>query len=154
MDLKTLSTFAGWDIVEDSALAIGAPVLSGGSPIWKIGTSTVVPTPVPTPTPDISHIENGTAITPPRLNTDAPRLVNANPPSYVNAEGQRIQLMSTPLLDMPTVMVSTQQVRVIQGVESGDLRVPMMQGSLIYLLNGGLNLPNGVEQEFFMLANR
>lgn len=156
VELKTLSTFIGLDIVEDSALAIGTPVLSmnGGSPIWKIGTSTVIPSPPPTPTPDISHIENGTAIIPPRLNIDTPRLVTANPPSYTNAQGQRIQLMSTPLLDMPTVMVSTQQVRVIQEVESGDLRVPMMQGSLIYLLNGGLNLPNGVEQEFFMLANR
>jgi len=32
----------------------------------------------------------------------------------------------------------------------GDIRIPLMQGSLIDLVNGGVKLPENVEQEFFM----
>ncbi len=66
--------------------------------------------------------------------------------------------MSTPLGDTPTQIISLGEIRQMQqesaggtdGVRSPDIRIPLGQNSLIQLVNGGLNLPTGIEQEFFM----
>ena len=34
---------------------------------------------------------------------------------------------------------------------NSDIRVPVGDNSVIELINGGVNLPNGVEQQFFVL---
>ena len=167
--LQQLSTFtdAGWNIEGDSALAVGTPVLSmNGAPIWKIRTQ-VAPTPDPTPTPTpapaptptpvvditslITQIVNGTATLTPVIPTFTPPTLPAQAPQQFSVGGERVQLASVPSSDAPNQLVGTQEARaMMQGPETGEFRVPLGQNSLIQLINGGVKLPEGIEQQFFM----
>ena len=72
-------------------------------------------------------------------------------PQIFNSGGQIVQLSGVPLEDTPMQLVGTQEARAImQGSANGDLKIPLGQNSLVQLINGGVRLPEGVEQEFFM----
>ena len=72
-------------------------------------------------------------------------------PQIFNSGGQIVQLSGVPLEDTPMQLVGMQEARAImQGSANGDLRIPLGENSLIQLINGGVRLPEGVEQEFFM----
>ena len=69
--------------------------------------------------------------------------------------------MSTPLGDTPTQIISLSDVRQMQQesadgssgaatVGSTNVRIPLGSNSLIQIVNGGVSLPVGVDQEFFM----
>ena len=128
--------------------------------VLTIATGVVVPpspSPVvsnPTSSPDTSHIENGTAVSVPKVVLDVSNLAMTNTSGQFEVGGQSIQMLSAPQSGSSTVTIGMQQLRTMQENETGDIRVPVMQGSVLNLLNGGLSLPSGVEQEFFMIANR
>lgn len=128
--------------------------------VLTIATGVVVPPspfPVvsnPTSSPDTSHIENGTAVSVPKVVLDVSNLAMTNTSGQFEVGGQSVQMLSAPQSGSSTVTIGMQQLRTMQENETGDIRVPVMQGSVLNLLNGGLSLPSGVEQEFFMIANR
>ncbi|AFL68760.1 filamentous hemagglutinin N-terminal domain-containing protein [Sulfurospirillum barnesii] len=149
-EMMNSSTYAGWSILEDTTLAKNYPTLrmaSSGN-VWVIGTKS---TPTPnnqTQTPNVTAIVNGTAITPPVLPNFTPP---TQAPQPLNAGGVMLQLASVPSGDVPSQLVGTPEARaMMQGADVGDLRVPLGQNSQIQLVNGGVNLPAGVEQQYFM----
>lgn len=157
-EMKTLSTYTGWNIT-------GA---DGAYPTLTLGTGAnaaytwqmihpVTPTPTPTPTnnptqtPNVTAIVNGTAITPPVIPNFTPLTPPTQAPVQLSANGATVQLASIPSGDSPSQLVGTQEARMMmQGEAVGDLRVPLGQNSLIQLINGGVRLPEGLEQQFFM----
>ena len=113
-------------------------------------TANITTPPTQDITPIITQIINGTAITPPVI----PSFVPPPPvqaPQQFNVGGTRVQLASVPSSDTQSQLVGTQEARaMIQGEEVGDLRIPLGQNSRIQLINGGVRLPDGLEQQFFM----
>ncbi len=113
-------------------------------------TANITTPPTQDLTPIITQIINGTAITPPVIPSFAPP-PPVQAPQQFNVGGTRVQLASVPSGDSPSQLVGTQEARaMIQGEEVGDLRIPLGQNSRIQLVNGGVRLPDGLEQQFFM----
>ena len=168
--MKDLSVFtnANWDIVEDSTLIKGAPVLSWqvgkdgvGKPIWLSGT--IVP-----PSQDIgqnSAIQKniGKVITP-IVNKESitqvilpqiTRLSNKNTNIAFNVVENK-QIVSKPIEGQLTQRITLGEARQMQlesGVSGEEVRIPLSRSSMIELVNGGVNLPDGVEQEFYVAEN-
>lgn len=105
----------------------------------------------------IDAIASGIAVQPPVVPNFTPPPLPSIPQQF-SFGGQAVQLMSTPLGESPTQIISLGEIRQMQqentsgaeGVKSPDIRIPLGQNSLIQLVNGGLRLPEGIEQEFFM----
>jgi len=137
-----------------------------------LGTTDPVTPPAPTPdpvtpsttpavvvatTPDVAHIVNNNAITV-HVPSFTPPVAPVQAPQQFNFGGQTVELMSTPNKtgETPTKVVSLADVKEMQSEKgnvnggNNEIRVPLMAGSLIDLVNGGVKLPAGVEQEFFM----
>ena len=167
-EMNTLTTYsdAEWDIVVDSSLIKMFPQFASSGSIWRMNPvatidpgegGTVTPPAAQNLEPIVSQIVNS-VIRPPVIPTFTPPAPPAPSPQQFSFGGQPVQLMSTPSGGTPTQVVSMQEVRQMQqesggnggGNPNGDIRVPLMAGSLIDLVNGGVRLPNGVEQEFFM----
>ena len=90
----------------------------------------------------------------------APGNVVAVPPtvSLPFAQGEPLAVLSTPKSDEPTTAVTLSQARVMtggqgSGVSDGtrEVRVPVSRNSLAEIVNGGLKLPGGVEQQLFVV---
>jgi hypothetical protein len=90
-----------------------------------------------------------------------------NPLPFVSAAfgpGERFAVVSSPSASEPTQAVTLAQARSMmqspgQNVGNGgasdavrDVRVPVSRNSLADIVNGGVRLPNGVEQELFVVA--
>lgn len=174
-ELKTQSTYT--TALGDGAWNMGGenghyPILGfqvdGAESIWVMaeGPMPVDPTPTPVPTPTtpivetpkiIDAIASGIAVQPPVVPNFTPPPLPSIPQQF-SFGGQAVQLMSTPLSESPTQIISLGEIRQMQqenasgaeGVKSPDIRIPLGQNSLIQLVNGGLRLPEGIEQEFFM----
>ncbi len=59
---------------------------------------------------------------------------------------------TTPTGENPNKIVSLGELQQANaGV--GEVRVPLSDNSIVDLVNGGVNLPNGVEQQFFIVAD-
>lgn len=141
----------------------------------ELNTASGGSTPAPTPrvqTSDdlvtktqalITQIVNDTAIQTPVIPSFTPPVLTLpTPPQSFSIGGQPVQLMSTPLGDTPTQIISLSDVRQMQQESAGgssgaattvgstNVRIPLGSNSLIQLVNGGVNLPAGVDQEFFM----
>ena len=147
----TLSDGTNGGVVGNYLLAANTATTTAN--ITAVSTPPVTP-PVTPPTQDltpiITQIINGTAITPPVIPNFTPP-PPAQAPQQFNAGGARVQLVSVPSGDTPSQLVGTQEARaMVQGGEVGDLRIPLGQNSHIQLVNGGVHLPDGLEQEFFM----
>ncbi|MBN1840499.1 MAG: filamentous hemagglutinin N-terminal domain-containing protein [Campylobacterales bacterium] len=156
--MKESATYAGWDILEDNTLNSNYPTLrmASSGTVWVMGTKST-PTPIPTPTnnptqtPNVTAIVNGTAITLPVIPNFTPPTPPTQAPQQFSVGGQMVQLVSIPSTDVASQLVGTPEARVMmQGADVGDLRVPLGQNSQIQLVNGGVNLPAGVEQQYFM----
>ena len=75
----------------------------------------------------------------------------------------QLAIISAPTGNEPTQTVSLSQARIMMqsaGAGAGDsnivpdVRVPVSRNSLVEIVNGGVRLPTGVEQELFVvLAN-
>ncbi|ATB68950.1 Heme/hemopexin-binding protein [Sulfurospirillum diekertiae] len=95
---------------------------------------TLAPTVSTSREPNIAHIENGVAVRSPFF-------------------AETIQTLETPSNTTPPL--EWVGLEVLQGVlhtaSSGDTRVPLWSNSLIQLVNGGVHLPEGLDQQFFMV---
>lgn len=129
-----------------------------------------IPTPT-TPPSVISAIVNNTAVEQPRVvQTFTPQYTTNSAPltTYVRG-GESITLASTTGNENANTLVSLSEIRQMQrasGTPSGtteqstsgettgvdaSIRVPLSRGSLIDIVNGGVKLPENVEQEFYVL---
>jgi filamentous hemagglutinin family protein len=129
---------------------------------------TPTPIPEPTPKPDpiiekekenvrnvITAITNNeaTKFTPPKIETP---LISTNTIDTVSF-GENKMLVSKPIEGQSTKRVSLSQAKEMQsenGIISNEVRVPLSRNSIIELVDGGVRLPNGVEQEFYMADER
>ena len=152
-----------------------APLSQINDAITQVGQSAGViarPTlPNITPPSVISAIVNNTAIEQPRFAqtfTSTPTITYTPPTTYVR-EGQNITLASRSSDENANTLVSLSEIRQMQrasGTPSGtteqstsgettgvdtSIRVPLSRGSLIDIVNGGVKLPENVEQEFYVL---
>ncbi|WP_305531927.1 hypothetical protein [Sulfuricurvum sp.] len=141
--------------------------------------STPIPTPAPEPTAVepvqeqivnsiVTTIVNSTTVTPPAPIVVAPL---APQPKQVQTQAQNNTLLQTILPQSSTngesfglvgstdgsssvqtvTMEQLQSAATAQGM--GEIRVPLANNSMVELVNGGVNLPNGVSQEFYVVDN-
>lgn len=171
--MQNKETFKDWDIEEDSTILKGTPFLawqkSGNSytKIWVIGTKEATPDPVD-PTPDpvdpkpevkkiVDSITNQTATTVnlPNIETSTTPNNSGRNTDISFSQGENKMLVSRPIEGQDTKRVSLSEARQMQ-IQSGgsgdEVVVPLSNSSIIQLIDGGVNLPIGVEQEFY-LAN-
>lgn len=171
--MQNKETFKDWDIEEDSTILKGTPFLawqkSGNSytKIWVIGTKEATPDPV-VPKPDpvvpkpevkkiVDSITNQTATTVnlPNIETSTTPNNSGRNTDISFSQGENKMLVSRPIEGQDTKRVSLSQARQMQ-IQSGgsgdEVVVPLSNSSIIQLIDGGVNLPIGVEQEFY-LAN-
>lgn len=152
-----------------------APLSQINDAITQVGQSAGViarPTlPNITPPSVISAIVNNTAVEQPRVvQTFTPQhTTNYAPPTTYVRGGESITLASTAGNENANTLVSLSEIRQMQrasGTPSGtteqstsgettgvdaSIRVPLSRGSLIDIVNGGVKLPENVEQEFYVL---
>ena len=77
--------------------------------------------------------------------------------------GERLALVSSPRANEPTLALLLSQVLSMtqgpgqngSGASDGirDVRVPVSRNSLADIVNGGVRLPDGVEQELFVVQD-
>lgn len=143
-------------------------------------TPTPTPTPAPTPIVNeinkvITTIVNAQQVDVklPNFVTDLNIVNNINAPSVNNnsiilnspiqnnsftnqlfsqlniAEGQSVSLVSTPIAGLASEKISMNELGALSSNPS-EVRVSLGNGSIVELLNGGVTLPEGVQQEFYV----
>lgn len=65
------------------------------------------------------------------------------------AEGQSVSLVSTPIAGLASEKISMNELGALSSNPS-EVRVSLGNGSIVELLNGGVTLPEGVQQEFYV----
>lgn len=181
VEMQDISTFsdAGWSIEEDSSTAKSIPFLTmnGSTPIWKIATKVTAETPEAATSETeakkvITAITNNNSIkiTIPKLVTP---IIKSQVKTQVTStqglgfkEGTKVALVSKPLENEATKMVTLSEIKAMQSSKSEgqndtdstpvvkDIRISLSQNSIVELVNGGVNLPDGVEQEFYVVEER
>lgn len=169
--MQNKETFKDWDIEEDSTILKGTPFLawqkSGNSytKIWVIGTKEATPDPVDPKPQDtnkgvekiVKSIANQTATTVnlPNMETSTTPNNSGRNTNISFSQGENKMLVSRPIEGQATKRVSLSEARQMQiqnGGSGDEVVVPLSNSSIIQLIDGGVNLPSGVEQEFY-LAN-
>ncbi|MFA7092095.1 MAG: GLUG motif-containing protein, partial [Arcobacteraceae bacterium] len=162
--MKESDTFSDWDILLDNTLNVNYPTLrmQDSGNVWVIGTkvaSTGVGSTPKEPTQTQNEVEkvvtaivnqNVLTINPPRVET--PNNAGQNVAVNFNVGGNQT-LISQPIQGQNTQRISLSQAKQMQqenGVNSQEVRVPLSRSSMIELVDGGVNLPDGVEQEFYV----
>lgn len=169
--MKNIATFtdAGWTITEDSSGVSKYPYIENGT--WKIGA---VPTVVSSSTTSsnsssttnseevnkvVTAISNTSAIKvdipkvkAPQVNNPAPRVQSQTTMATNMGLGNARIVSTTTAGENPNKVVSLGELQQANG-QAGEVRVPIGKNSIVDLVNGGVNLPNGVEQQFFVIAN-
>ncbi|MGJ0358904.1 filamentous hemagglutinin N-terminal domain-containing protein [Aliarcobacter cryaerophilus] len=134
----------------------------------RSGVTPSTPTPNPTPTPEpkpdpkpeikkiVDSITNQSAITvnlpANQTNTTTPNNSGRNT-DISFSQGENQMLVSRPIEGQSTQRVSLSEARQMQiqnGGSSEEVIVPLSNSSIIQLIDGGVNLPSGVEQEFYL----
>lgn len=109
----------------------------------------------------VTTIVNQASVVPPRIPTFTPPtapntagqeasrvLVNAIYP------GQDLGLVSSPNGEQPVRSIESNELLALATSKGmNELRVPLGNDSMVDLVNGGLNLPKGVNQEFYVVSN-
>lgn len=100
----------------------------------------------------IAAITNGTAIQAPEIVMPTPIVVAPTIPMVRTLQsGQTIQLSSTPPSDTQAELVSLQEVKkALSSSGSEEVRIPLGKNSIIQVVDGGLSLPGGVDQELYV----
>ena len=100
----------------------------------------------------IAAITNGTAIQAPELVMPTPTIVTPTIQMVRTLQnGQTIQLSSTPPSDTQAELVSLQEVKkTLSSSGSEEVRIPLGKNSIIQVVDGGLSLPGGVDQELYV----
>lgn len=107
----------------------------------------------------INSIANTTAVQIPKVEIIIPKIAVAPQaqPIVIASTGNQVNVMSQPIQNQNTTMVTMGELRANQDTNTpngnSDIRVPVGDNSVIELINGGVNLPNGVEQQFFVVNN-
>ncbi|WP_052433645.1 two-partner secretion domain-containing protein [Sulfurospirillum arsenophilum] len=151
------------------------PIAAISNVVEQVGQSSGASTPTPlpsTPLPStppsvISAIVNNTAVTQPHV--DLPQQQShVETPSTTRTPlaqgGHTVDVVSSPEAGEATTLVTMAEIREMQTSgasatsetpSSGTtpIRVPLMRGSLIDIVDGGVKLPTGIEQEFYVLDN-
>ena len=94
--------------------------------------------------------QNVLTINPPKVET--PNNVGQNVAVNFGMSGNQM-LISQPIEGQATQRITLGQARQMQlenGVSGEEVRVPLSRSSMIELVNGGVNLPLGIEQEFYV----
>ena len=174
--LQDIVTFKDWDIIEDSTIEKGAILLSWqvdkdgeNKPVWIINSIPLASSQKPTtqtPTTEkeiekvITTIVNNEAVkvpNPPKVKTSTPLNSGSNTNVAFNV-GENKQIVSRPIEGQATKRVTLSEAKQMQqdatGQEVGEVRVPLSRSSIIQLVDGGVSLPNGVEQEFYVADNK
>ena len=64
------------------------------------------------------------------------------------------QEVATQIITLSEIRINQENNQTNEGSQTQqDVRVPISKNSVIELVNGGVNLPDGVEQQFFIVAN-
>jgi hypothetical protein len=105
-----------------------------------------------TQTPDVTAITNGTVTQIPKIDTMTSlfSVSSLSQSSFASTSTLTLELFSTPDVGIPTEIVSLQEAKKVFAISDNDVRIPLWSNSLIQLVNGGVHLPDGVEQQFFM----
>ena len=136
---------------------------------YDIDYSGVVPTPTPTTSPSVFNddiltiIKNQTVVLNPTIqpiitytpfahSTETNQLLQTIMPQG-NA-GEHFNLVGTTDGVTPVQTVSMEQLQSASGGQGiNEIRVPLGQDSFVELINGGVNLPLGLSQEFYVINN-
>jgi filamentous hemagglutinin family protein len=98
--------------------------------------------------------QNALMITTPKVQTTTTTPNNAGKNVAVNfSAGENQNIISQPIQGQNTQRISLSEARQKQqenGVNSQEVRVSLSRSSMIELVEGGVNLPDGVEQEFYV----
>ena len=101
--------------------------------------------------------QEAVTITVPRVQTTTTTPNNAGQNVAVNFNvGENQMLISQPIEGQLTQRITLGEARQMQlesGVSGEEVRIPLSRSSMIELVNGGVNLPDGVEQEFYVAEN-
>jgi hypothetical protein len=105
----------------------------------------------------LTSIINTNVLQTPKINIVVPQQVVTNTPTN-SFNGQSVNLVSKPLENQPTKMISMSEIKASNTDSSNpsgnsDVRVSIGNSSVIDLVNGGVNLPFGLEQQFFVVDN-
>jgi hypothetical protein len=105
----------------------------------------------------IITIVNQEATRPPKIELPSTQALSINDigsNTNVNIEATGTNtLISQPIEGQGTKRVSMSEAKAMQiesGGGDGEVRVPLSRDSMIELVDGGVNLPEGVEQEFYV----
>jgi filamentous hemagglutinin family protein len=158
----------GTDITVDiSGLTLGGDDALNYNLITTTATTKANITPVPVTTPDVAQKEikkvisaitnqSATKVAVPDLKrvatTSTPMIRRANTAFSV---GENSSVVSNPTDEQSTKRISLSEAREMHAKALGvdnvpEVRVPLSRYSQIVLINGGVNLPKGVEQEFYI----
>ena len=108
-----------------------------------LAKNTPTPNPEPTPTPpDLSKIIDNIDKT---IRVNVPNRGFIPPVASTTNSTQSNNLVSTP--------IDGQELKKVDSVNPNTNRVSLNDNSMIQLINGGVKLPNGVNQEFYGLNN-
>ncbi|RXJ98776.1 hypothetical protein CRU98_08405 [Arcobacter sp. CECT 8986] len=119
----------------------------------------IVKTKVETPKVETNDVEKVVAAITQKQNTIVP-IQNIKNNITIPTEFKRteVNVISTPSNDTPTKLVSLSSLKQSKSTgdstptTNNDVIVPLGQNSIINLVNGGVNLPSGVEQQFFVAS--
>ena len=94
-----------------------------------------------------TQIVNGTATTPPVL----PTFTSPNTSLFqFSNNGQTYDVFLQPIAGIETQEMSLQELSRLMGIQSSSVRIPLLQGVLLNFTQGGVNLPDGLEQVFYI----
>ena len=94
-----------------------------------------------------TQIVNGTAMKPPVL----PTFTSPNTSLFqFSNNGQTYDVFLQPIAGIETQEMSLQELSHLMGSSGRGVGIPLLQGLLLHFSQGGLNLPDGVEQVFYI----
>ena len=108
---------------------------------------------------EITFVDGQYTITP---KVEAPKIVRPEVPTPPQAN-EKVSFVSKPLESESTKKITMSEIKVMQTKRAEtkednsqapvvkDVRVQLSQNSIVELVNGGINLPDGVEQEFYVV---
>lgn len=156
------------------------PVSALNEVVTQVGTSSGVTAPVaPAQNDDVTNViapivnETITELALPKaiipeleaikIQTPEMKQTNTNLAKNLGLENGNIQIVSKPntretadkvvtLADIKIAMKEDNTSTNAQGVQE-DVRVPLSKNSIVELVNGGVNLPDGVDQQFFVVED-
>lgn len=175
---STTNTFGGTVSITGSAATIGATTAPTFGTLTGLGAPTVQTTPQTPPQTNGNAIQQvidsiiqstNSAFTSP-LGTLAPLIVtNGATPVFttggLSKGGGLVSFVSQPTQGEANQRITLSELRILQQSSNeegqsgttpvvGDIRIALAQNSLIGLINGGVRLPEGLDQEFYVVEDR